>query len=331
MKKKYTIVASLTALVVLVSAAIPALAADNTGATGVEADIVPGPALGINAPQVAGIDEEITITVFDRQTSEPAEAAGVWLVSWEKAGRLRADITTLSDDGSTAASITDYESNMGVHGEFIDWTDRNGQVMYTFKKPGCYLLVAVKDGYSPGFTLIRAVKPFKALGIRAPRVTPVGEEATITVFDRQTKEPVEGAGVWLVSGDKAEELKADIASFRADGAADIDYTSRLGVYGELIDETDENGQVTYTFEEAGIYLLVAVKDGYFPGFTLIRAGSKPTADSAGVRNSARGLASLNSLRSANRVRSAKSACSMQPTAAKARGHNGWANTDILPE
>ena len=83
MKKKYAIMAALTALVVLVSAAIPALADDNTGATDVEADVVPGPALGIRAPSVTPVGEEVTITVFDRQTSEPEEGAGVWLVSLE--------------------------------------------------------------------------------------------------------------------------------------------------------------------------------------------------------------------------------------------------------
>ena len=442
MKKKYAIVAALTALVVLVSAAIPALAEDTTGATDVEADIVPGPALGIDAPQVAGIDEEITITVFDRQTSEPAEGAGVWLVSWEKAGELRADVATL-------AAATNYESKIGVHGEFLGLTGGNGQVQHTFREPGFYLLVAVKDGHSPGFTLIRARQLVKTLGIRAPRVAPVGEEVAITVFDRQTKEPVEGAGVWLVSKEKAEELKAEIAALRADGAAEQDYESvvslhgkflgltgvngqvwwtpeEAGIYllvavkggyipgftliragqvvkalgiraprvapvgeevtitvfdrqasepaegagvwlisrekaeelkaeiaalrkedsisaseqdyesiislhGKFLGLTGVNGQVWWTPEEAGIYLLVAVKDGYIPGFALIRAGSEPTTDSARVRNSAGDLASLNSLRSVFRVRSAKSMHSMQPMSIKARAHNGWANTDIITQ
>ncbi len=324
MRKKYAIMAALTALVVLVSAAIPALADDNTGATDVEADVVPGPALGIRAPSVTLVGEEVTITVFDRQTSEPAEGAGVWLVSLERAGGLRMDAVNL-------AAVTDFESNIGVHGEFIDWTDQNGQVTHTFREPGCYLLVAVKDAYSPGFTLIRARQTVKVLGIRAPRVAPVGEEVTITVFDRQLKKPVEGAGVWLVSREKAELLKAEIAAARQDDAGLQDYESIVGLHGEFLGPTDVNGQVWWTPEEAGVYLLVAVKDGYFPGFTLIRAGSELTTDSARVRNSARGLASLNSLRSVNRVRSANSVCSMQSMSIKARAHNGWADTDIITQ
>jgi len=323
MKKKYAIVAALTALVVLVSAAIPALAEDNTGATDVEADMVPGPALGIRAPSVTPVGEEVTITVFDRQTSEPAEGAGVWLVSLERARGLRADAANL-------AAVTDFESNISVHGEFIDWTDQNGQVTYTFREPGCYLLVAVKDAYSPGFTLIRARQTVKVLGIRAPRVAPVGEEVTITVFDRQVKEPVEGAGVWLMSREKAEEMKAEIAALRKDNASLQDYESIISLYGEFLGPTDVNGQVWWTPEEAGVYLLVAVKDGYFPGFTLIRAGSELTTDSTRMRNSARGTASLNSLHSVNRVRSAKPVHSMQPMPIKARARNGRANTDIIP-
>ena len=270
MKKKYALVAALTALVALVSAAIPALAQNEAQA--VDAEQASGPVLGIKSPGIAPVGEEVTMTVFDRQTTEAVEGAGVWVVSREKAGELEAEIASLSEDGSAEASDSDYGSQLDVHGELVDWTDGSGLVTHTFDEPGLYLLVAVKDGYFPGFALVRATRSVKALGIRAPRVAIVGTDVTVTVFDRQTKGPVEGAGVWLMSRENAEGLRAEIAALREEGntaAAEQDYVDLVSAHGEFLDFTDQNGQVTHTFGEEGVYLLVAVKDGYFPGFAPI--------------------------------------------------------------
>lgn len=48
-----------------------------------------------------------------------------------------------------------------------------------------------------------------ALGIRAPKVVPVGKEVTMSVFQRGTKEPVEGAGIWALTRNEAGALRKE--------------------------------------------------------------------------------------------------------------------------
>ena len=340
MKKKYALVAALTALLVLVSAAIPALAQNEAQAVDAEQPL--RPALGIKAPGTAPVGEEVTITVFDRQTKEPVEGASVWAFSRDNAAELRAEIAALREEGNTPASQEDYEALMSVHGEPLGLTDGNGQVTHTFDEAGLYLLVAVKDGYFPGFAPIH-IKPLRlALGIKAPGTAPVGEEVTITVFDRQTKEPVEGASVWAFSRDNAAELRAEIAALREEGntpASQEDYEALMSVHGEPLGLTDGNGQVTHTFDEAGLYLLVAVKDGYFPGFSVIGIKVKPTASSLNGQGAATALRSAaqlraagsgghrNMVRVANQVKTKRAVRAAGTVAAKARSGNAWADAD----
>ena len=129
-----------------------------------------------------------------------------------------------------------------------------------------------KPDYLPGFAPIRIGTLPKALGIKAPRVAKTGEEVTMVVFERRTQSPVEGAGVWVVSRDNIDALKEQMAQLR-EGAvtadADVDYESLVSLVGEFIGLTNENGEVSHTFDEPGLYLLVAVKRGYYPGFAPI--------------------------------------------------------------
>jgi len=185
----------------------------------------------------------------------------------------------------------------------------------------------------PSLTAETVPEPEPALGIRAPRVVPVGKETTSTVFDRQSMEPVEEAGVWLLSREQAAELRAEIAASRSDtgiDAADVNYESLISLYVESLGLTDENGQVFWTPEEAGNYMLVAIKDGYTPASAPIRA-SHITASSAGSLNGNDGNKWAGTLRSANRVRSENSPNSAKGMAIRTRLRPGQADVDtVLP-
>lgn len=232
-------------------------------------------ALVIRAPRTAPVGEEVTIGVFERGTGEPVEGAGVWALSRDNALALNEEMAVLREDAVSVAD-TDYEALVRIYGEFIDFTDENGEVHHAFDEAGWYLLVAVKPGCYPGFASIRIGEFPKALGIRAPRMAPVGHEVTVGVFERRTQSPVEGVGVWAVSRDKISALKEEIAKLREEAGTatnDVNYESLVSLVGEFIDFTDENGEVSHTFEEPGLYLLVAVKGGYFPGFVPIQIRS----------------------------------------------------------
>ncbi|NIO06702.1 MAG: hypothetical protein GTO40_01455, partial [Deltaproteobacteria bacterium] len=86
------------------------------------------------------------------------------------------------------------ESLVDIHGDFLGRTDEDGELTHAFAEAGGYLLVAVKRGYIPGFSPIGVgIKP-KAIGLHAPWRALVGQEVTITAFQRGTQEPVEGTG-----------------------------------------------------------------------------------------------------------------------------------------
>ncbi len=235
--------------------------------------------LSIDAPQNARVGEEVTITVFERNTQQSVENALVFAVSPGAAEALQAEITTLREDATVDATSIDYETLVRQYGELIGITNEYGEVYHTFDKAGRCLLIAVKAGYLPGFARINIWPAVKALGIKAPDTAQVGEEVTIGVFERGTGEPVENAGVWALSRENAELVKEEVTSLQdeVDTADDIDYESLVEIYGEFIDWTDENGEVRHTFDEAGYYVLVAVKQSYLPAFKLIRIGESPKA------------------------------------------------------
>ena len=60
------------------------------------------------------------------------------------------------------------------------------------------------------------------LAIVAPLATAVNTQISITVFQCSDQEPVEGAGVWLVTKEKAEILKQEIAANKENGGANAD-------------------------------------------------------------------------------------------------------------
>ncbi len=237
-------------------------------------------ALGIKSPYNARVGEEVTITVFERGTQQPAEGALVFAVSPVAAEALQAEIATIREDTTVDAASIDYEEMARTDGELIGITNEYGEVYYAFDQAGRYLLISVKPGYLPGFARIAIWPVVKALGIKAPDTAPVGEEVTIGVFERGTGEAVEGAFVFALSRDNAEALKAEVETLKEDSttvATDIDYQALADIYGEFIDITNENGEVRYAFEEAGWYLLLAVKPDYLPGFRTIHTGTVPQA------------------------------------------------------
>jgi hypothetical protein len=201
--------------------------------------------LAIRAPDVAGVGQLVTITVYEKYIGIPVPGAGVWVV----------DVNNLEDEINDAEA---YASLAEKYGEFLGWTDRNGNLFHRFSEPGRYVLVAVKDGLIPGFAQI-AIKPLKALAIRAPDVARVGQLVTITVVERHIGVPIPKAGVWAVD---VKDIQNDTSNAEA-------YVSVAEKYGEFLGWTDDNGNVFHRFNEAGRYVLVAVKHGLIPGFDRI--------------------------------------------------------------
>ena len=125
-----------------------------------------------------------------------------------------------------------------VDGRSIGTTSSSGKIPYTFSEGGTYSITAGKSGYTssaPYILTVIDIEPLLTISIN-PLTPEAGDEVTITV-KANLLDPVQGATV---------SVKEDIIS---------------GSYSN-VDTTDSNGQVTYTFEEGGTYLIKAEKNGY---------------------------------------------------------------------
>ncbi|MFC1982947.1 hypothetical protein ACFLV5_04120 [Chloroflexota bacterium] len=100
--------------------------------------------------------------------------------------------------------------------------------------------------------------PLRVLGISAPSDVFVVQPVPIKVYDQMTNRPVSWAGVWALEIDG--KLDGQDPSLLADMARDS---------GDFLGWTKENGYIIPypRFTDAGLYLLVAMKEGWNPAFT----------------------------------------------------------------
>ena len=285
MKKRwYGIIASVMALLVLASTAVPALAQSEEEVTVDSEPTLTAPkVLAIKAPRVAPVGKEVTMTVFQRLSQDPVEGAAIWALTRDDAEALKVEVTQMKEEGSIAAGELDYESLVSVHGFRLGFTDEDGQLKHTFDEAGWYLLVAVKKGYIPGFKPICIGEIPHVLGLRVQWVALVSEEVTMTALQRGTQELVEGAGIWALTREEAEVLREEWTAMRESGEVapqEGDYESLVSIHGEFLGRTNGSGQLRHAFDEAGGYLLVVIKQGYRPGFNFIRVKPIPQANEA---------------------------------------------------
>jgi len=273
------------------------------------------PALGIRAPQTIEVSQPFTLQVVEKHSGKPESGVYVYQVKAEAMRKLMA-----SDNVSgVRAMMGNYAAAAANGGILMGTTDGNGVLSYTFTEADNYILVAVKDGFVPGFTRVHVVKELKRkLNVTAPASAAPGQEITITVTERgivrsaiglgkitnpvrnsnggdRLKAPgqvkaaetakvqeatktavkpvvVAGADVYAVKMDAVDEPAPGLRepdARRRDGA-DERYAAVAKDKGFLIGKTGDDGKLAYTFTEKGRYLLVAVKDGYLPGFDRIR-------------------------------------------------------------
>jgi hypothetical protein len=205
--------------------------------------------LTIKAPEKVQVGQPVPILVSDRNSGSPVLRAGVWAV----------DIKDITVETANAEVYAEPAEKCGF---FLGWTNDNGYVWPhpSFRESGRYVLVAVKDGYLPGFAKISVVS-IKALAIKAPEEVRVGQTVPILVSDRNSGSPVPRAGVWAID-------TKNIAAERANAEV---YTELAEKCGFFLGWTNADGYVLPHphFGESGRYVLVAVKDGYLPGFAKI--------------------------------------------------------------
>lgn len=246
-------------------------------------------ALAIKAPRVAGVNQPVRIKVLERNHSKPVFKAAVYAVKVDVLNEIiaTANVSNITD----AVRAEEYAVVVKDRGAFIDWTDKNGEVVHTFDETGRYILVAVKDGYIPGFARIGITLTMKrALAIKAPKTAGINQLVTMKVVERHIDKPVSGADVYAVrvltvdttsvkpnnaniTAIDKELLEAGEIIVESDNITDAvkieKYSALVREKGYHIGQTDENGEITHRFARDGRYILVAVKDGFIPGFARI--------------------------------------------------------------
>ena len=194
-----------------------------------------------------------------------------------------------------------YNRAMNMRRYFIGFTDRNGDFTHRFSQPGPYLLIAAKCGYVPDFHIIKITG--SQLHLRVQDTAKVGERVPMLVTDSS------GQGVGQVAlfaipllnttqdgtitGDYERWLK--YAEAYADSLENPSLQPDSSIGPEAYDQirryfigfTDRHGNFTYSFQQAGPYLLIAAKCGYTPDFHIIKITKlereKATAELAPVR------------------------------------------------
>jgi hypothetical protein len=156
-------------------------------------------------------------------------------------------------------------------GQFLGRTNGRGLLRHSFDDAGRYVLVAVKSGFVPGFTRITIEpRPVRTLTVDAPDVARLWQPVIITVIETNSH--------WLVAQAAVYAVKvSDLASLTADVQ---DYAALAASSSQFLGMTNRNGQLRHRFSEVGKYVLVAVKDGFVPGFAKISIQRGPRPPSA---------------------------------------------------
>ncbi len=260
--------------------------------------------LHLRAPDTARVGETITMTVSGPDGTGIPRAA-IFAVplrnsdgidmndSYDRLLNDAADYAEIIDDPDAEAELKSnpeaYNRIMEMRRYFIGLTDERGHLSHAFNESGPYLLIAAKRGYVPDFHVIRVTG--SQLDLRAPDSAKINEPVTMTVTD-SSGQGVPRVAIFAIpllsltdSRDsnidqlikEAEEYAQMLERPTVDGSSNTleGYNdSTLNIRRYLIGFTNEYGQFTYGFPQAGPYLLIAAKCGYTPDFHIIKIVDK---------------------------------------------------------
>ena len=107
------------------------------------------------------------------------------------------DLAVKADSENYTALMSEFTVTAESKGVLIGTTGTDGTVTGTLTETGRFILVAIKEGYIPGFTRIsitQAVK--KVLNIKVPGSVEINKSVTISATERFTQEPLTGVAVY---------------------------------------------------------------------------------------------------------------------------------------
>lgn len=210
--------------------------------------------LMIRMVEKVDVGQPVTITVFTKRSHNTVAQAMVYALD-------SSIIAVPADIKNYSTTYSNYIDTAISQGLFLGYTDNDGNVEYKFESTGKYLIIAVKDGYAPGFDKLEVnIAAEKRLFIRGPVSTQVGKQAVFKVTEREHGIPVENAEVYAKKiGDISIPLVVDSDVEIPYAVENADEIKATGIF---LGYSNGGGIVQYQFDEAGRYVVVALKDNY---------------------------------------------------------------------
>ena len=244
--------------------------------------------LGVKSPGSSEVGSSVNFFVIERSTGQGVAGAGLWALRISDISGTAEPVWQSLVTGSAVSDVVQkYTAWAREKGIFLGNSSDSGQVTFAFKETGRYLLMAVKDGYAPGFNQIN-ITPVgqKQLSVKAPASSYTGQQVSIRVFESNTGQPVEKAEVYAfrstvtvipptiqqaptVKDGTATQVIIDASYANAISTVEAERLLNGKDKAIFIGQTGKSGEVQYAFPDPGPYALVAVKDGYVPGGTRI--------------------------------------------------------------
>ena len=172
---------------------------------------------------------------------------------------ISGNITTPDGDAVSGSFVTVKKTSSGE--EFSTTTDSSGRfilevpqgmykITYTYESEiYSYKSIVLANRLTDPIDIVvdKDIYTKKYLEIKAQNLADIGEEVSIKVIDRKTGEPVNDSEIYVRGS--SVSLNQNNISF-------------VVQYGKLIGKTNENGDITYVFNETGRFFIKALKDGY---------------------------------------------------------------------
>lgn len=253
-------------------------------------------ALMIKVNNSVEVGQPVTISVFSRRSNETIAGAPVYAVK-------TSDRVGPADPGNYTTLTDEFEALIECDGTFIGTTGSDGTISAVLSEAGRYLLVATKDGFIPGFARLQVKEDGQKfrLNLQAPTSFPAGQQVMIKVTYGVSGQAAENATICAIrtpnalpptvkpapvpaeNGTATQMIIDQQASIIIDAEQEDALAGRLGKREIILGNSNSAGEVTYTFKDPGMYMLLVRKKGYLPGARRINIQSDTTLKSLEVK------------------------------------------------
>jgi len=291
------ILSGLFALLMGIAIALPATVPAQADSTNINTTTaVTIPVLMIKVNNTAEVGQPVTISVFNRHSHESIAGAPIYAI--KTSGRVGP-----ADPGNNTTLTDEFEALAESEGISIGTSGSDGTLSATLTEAGRYLLVTAKDGFIPGFARlqVKGGDSKTRLILQAPTSSPAGQQVTIKVTYGISGQAVDNATVSAFktanllppnikpapvpaeNGTSTQMIIGRQAPIMIDAEQEDALAGQLGKKEIILGRSNSAGEVTYTFNDPGTYMLLVRKGGYLPGARRINIQSSTASKALEIK------------------------------------------------